>query len=91
MDQGIKVKFQIKGFPFIRVFLLFFLMVIAPRVCHDQPPRCKRDDVQDLNFFNVNERDSKKSDFQMALYDKFVLVWISDRDDRAVMERKKGR
>lgn len=47
MDQGIKVKFQIKGFPFIRVFLLFFLMVIAPRVCHDQPPRCKRDDVQD--------------------------------------------
>ena len=24
MDQGIKVKFQIKGFPFIQVFLFFF-------------------------------------------------------------------
>lgn len=31
MDQGVKVKFQIEGFPFTDIYF-FFLMVIAPRV-----------------------------------------------------------
>lgn len=32
MDQGVKVKFQIEGFPFTDIYFFFFLMVIAPRV-----------------------------------------------------------